>query len=74
MVNLNCVNVVKVDGHMRIAYSVNRQFERYAEPKDFGSVQAAEEFLEKKFRSYTPSAKYDIVVYYEWKKVHNESL
>ena len=74
MVNLNCVNVVKVDGHVRIAYSVNRQFERYAEPKDFGSVRNAEEFLDKKFRSYTPSAKYDIVVHYEWKRGTNESL
>lgn len=67
MVELNCVNVVQVDGHVRTAYAIDKTFNKYAEPKDFGSVKKAEEFLDKKFKFYTPSSKYEIVVNYVWK-------
>ena len=68
MIELNCVNIVKVDGWVRNAYTVENTFDKYAEPKDFGSVKKAEEFLDKMFKSYTPSSKYEIVVKYAWKR------
>ena len=72
MVDLNCVNVVWVEGWVRTAYAIDKTFNKYAEPKDFGSVKKAEEFLDKKFKSYTPSAKYEIVVKYVWKRGEKE--
>lgn len=68
MKDLNCVNVVQIDGFIRTAYSVNKTFDKYAEPKDFGSVKKAEEFLDKEFKTYTPSSQYEIVVKYVWRK------
>ena len=72
MVDLNCVNVVQVEGWVRTAYAIDKTFNKYAEPKDFGSVKKAEEFLDKKFKSYIPSAKYEIVVNYVWKRGEKE--
>jgi hypothetical protein len=68
MKDLNCVNVVQVDGLIRTAYAVNKTFDKYAEPKDFGSVKKAEAFLDKEFKTYTPSSQYEIVVKYVWRK------
>ena len=68
MKDLNCVNVVQIDGFIRTAYAVNKTFDKYAEPKDFGSVKKAEEFLDKEFKTYTPSSQYEIVVKYVWRK------
>ncbi len=68
MKDLNCVNVVQIDGFIRTAYAVNKTFDKYAEPKDFGSVKKAEEFLDNEFKTYTPSSQYEIVVKYVWRK------
>ena len=72
MIDLDCVNVVQVDGWVRTAYAIDKTFNKYAEPKDFGSVKKAEEFLNKRFKSYTPSSKYEIVVKYAWKRCDKE--